>query len=146
MASLKEIRGIDIEVRTSDPENPESGQVWYNTTTELIKGYKQVVGTAWATGGSLNTARNSLAGAGTQTSALGYGGLTSPGNSNVTGATETYNGSSWTEVNNLNSARQQLGDAGTSTAALGVGGFDGSEVVLSVTELWNGSSWTEVGD
>ena len=57
MASLKEIRGIDIEVRTSDPENPESGQVWYNTTTELLKGYKQVVGNAWSTGGDLNTAR-----------------------------------------------------------------------------------------
>ena len=75
MASLKEIRGIDIEVRTSDPENPESGQVWYNTTTELLKGYKQVVGNAWATGGNLNTARNQTASAGTQTAGLAIAGV-----------------------------------------------------------------------
>src|SRR6056300_1388156 len=105
MASLKEIRGIDIEVRTSDPENPESGQVWYNTTTELLKGYRQVVGNAWSTGGDLNTARSFLGGVGTQTAGLAFGGNVPP----VTGATEQYDGTSWTEVNDLNTARRQSG-------------------------------------
>src|SRR6056300_374875 len=109
MASLKEIRGIDIEVRTSDPENPESGQVWYNTTTELLKGYKQVVGNAWSTGGDLNTARNQTAGTGTQTSALAFGGESPSG---ILAVTESYNGSSWTEVADLNTGRRSAGTSG----------------------------------
>jgi hypothetical protein len=42
--------------------------------------------------GSLNTARNYLAGAGIQTAALAFGG----GTPSVTGATEEYNGATWT--------------------------------------------------
>jgi hypothetical protein len=34
---------------------------------------------AWGSGGNLNLARNALAAAGTQTSALGFGGSPSPG-------------------------------------------------------------------
>jgi hypothetical protein len=45
---------------------------------------------AWASGGNLNTARNDLAGAGTQTAALGFWWKTPA----ATGATEEYNGSS----------------------------------------------------
>src|SRR5210317_332224 len=116
MASLKEIRGIDIEVRTSDPENPESGQVWYNTTTELLKGYKQVVGNAWSTGGSLNTARWSLGAAGTQTSSLAFGGASDGGAGT---SSEKYNGSTWTAVASLNTGRSTAGGAGAdNTAAL----------------------------
>jgi hypothetical protein len=40
--------------------------------------------------GSLNTARRHLAGCGTQTAGLGFG-----GQSPITGATEEYNGTSW---------------------------------------------------
>ena len=132
MASLKEIRGIDIEVRTSDPENPESGQVWYNTTTELLKGYKQVVGNAWSAGGNVNTARQFTAAAGTQTTALIFGGNSAPTTS--TSLTESYDGSSWTEVNDLNTVRQNLGGAGTSTAALA---FGGGPPAIDNTETWN---------
>jgi hypothetical protein len=48
----------------------------------------------------LNTARF-LAGAGTQTAGLAFGG----GNPSVTGATEEYDGNSWTTSPNLNTAR-----------------------------------------
>src|SRR6056300_100296 len=106
MASLKEIRGIDIEVRTSDPENPESGQVWYNTTTELLKGYKQVVGNAWSTGVDLNTTRYNLSGAGAQTTGLVFGGQNPP-SASAYGNTESYNGSTWTELNDMTTARSQ---------------------------------------
>jgi hypothetical protein len=44
-------------------------------------------GTSWSQADELNTARNSLAGAGTQTSALAFGGNTG----SITGATEEYN-------------------------------------------------------
>jgi hypothetical protein len=49
---------------------------------------------AWATGNNMNTAREGLAGAGTQTAALAFGGNVPP----YTGATEEYNGTSWTLI------------------------------------------------
>jgi hypothetical protein len=43
---------------------------------------------------ALNTARENLAGAGTQTAALAFGGYITPN----TAATEEYDGTSWTSV------------------------------------------------
>ena len=76
MATYKEIKGTDVEVVSSDPANPVTGQVWYNTTTQQLKGYKQFIGNAWSTGVSLNTARNNLSSTsgGTNSSGLGAGG------------------------------------------------------------------------
>jgi hypothetical protein len=49
----------------------------------------------------LNTARYTLAGGGTQTAALGFGGYDTA----VTDATESYDGSNWTTVASLATAR-----------------------------------------
>jgi hypothetical protein len=77
----------------------------------------------------MGTARYSLAGAGTNTAALGFGAYP------ITGATESWNGTNWTEVNDLNTARGYLGGVGTNTAALAFGGYDiGS---TTATEEWN---------
>ena len=72
MATYKEIHGTNIEALASDPSNPVDGQVWYNTTSNVLKGFKSI--NAWATTNSLNTARAYLGGGGTQTSALSFGG------------------------------------------------------------------------
>ena len=61
MTTYKEINGTDIEVVASDPSNPLVGEVWYNTTTQKLKGYRQVIGNAWSTGGNMGTARDFLA-------------------------------------------------------------------------------------
>jgi len=75
-------------------------------------------GTNWTEVNDLNTGRNSLADSGTVTSALAFGGATSP-----QGQTEQWNGTNWTEVNDLNTGRGALAGAGASnTAALGFGG------------------------
>jgi hypothetical protein len=52
-------------------------------------------GSTWTAGGSLNTARGGLAGAGTTNSCLAFG-----GNIHLlsTGATEEYDGTSWTTL------------------------------------------------
>jgi hypothetical protein len=55
------------------------------------KNMMELVGQHNPTG--LNTARHYLAGTGTQTAALAFGGFTAPAK---TGATEEYNGSTWT--------------------------------------------------
>jgi hypothetical protein len=90
MAEYINIRGQSIEVVASDPANPTQGQIWYNSTSNTLKGLGVSTAGAWATGNPLNTARQELGGAGTQTAALAFGG--SPP---VTGATEEYNGTSW---------------------------------------------------
>jgi hypothetical protein len=73
MTTFKEIRGTAIESVSTDPSNPEVGQIWYNNTIGVLKGYA-LVAAAWSAGGNMGTLRNRLAGAGIQTSALGFGG------------------------------------------------------------------------
>jgi hypothetical protein len=84
--------------------------------------------------GNLNTARNSLAGAGTQTAGLAFGGYMVQV---ITGATEEYDGSTWTTSLLLNTAREYLiAGAGTQTAALGFGGY--TTAATGATEEYDG--------
>jgi hypothetical protein len=58
MAEYINIKGQNIEVVASDPANPTLGQIWYNSTSNTLKGLGFGVTTAsWATGNNLNTAR-----------------------------------------------------------------------------------------
>jgi len=116
MATYKDIKGTNIEVLSSDPSNPELGQIWYNTTSQTLKGL-ELGSASWATGGNLGTARYQLGGAGTQTAGLAFGGA--PGTPN---ATEEYNGSSWTGGGNMGTGRRFLTGTGIQTAGLAIGG------------------------
>ena len=60
MATYKEIRGVNIQSLDADPTAVE-GDVWYNATTSILKMYSAAG--AWATGGNVNTARNSASSA-----------------------------------------------------------------------------------
>jgi hypothetical protein len=137
MSEYKGIKGFQVQTRTEDPapfaqalaDNPYAG--------------------SWSSGGSLNTARLGHGGAGTQTSALMFGGDNYPGGSapRERAETESYNGTSYTEVADLNQTRRVTAGAGASnTAAICVGGYTGPGVYTGQTETWNGSSWTEVND
>ena len=68
MTTYKEINGTDITVVSSDPSNPVTGEVWYNTTTQKLKGYQQVLGNAWSTGGNLGNTLDSFRNAGNSNS------------------------------------------------------------------------------
>ena len=141
MTTYKEIKGTQIKVLASDPSNPVEGQVWYNSTDNVLKGHTLTGAGSWSTGGTLNTARWIYThGAGTQTAGLVYGGESGPG-----AVTEAYNGTSWTEVNDLNQLRSAVAGVGAdNTTALVFGGA--APGITAVTELWNGSNWTEVND
>tara|TARA_R110000868_G_scaffold391551_1_gene661765 strand:+ start:829 stop:1800 length:972 start_codon:yes stop_codon:yes gene_type:complete len=140
MTTYKEINGTNIEAVSSDPANPVTGQVWYNTTTNVVKGLAQTTAGAWATGGNLNTGREQLGGAGaTRDAALAFGGSPPPAPT-AKAITESYNGTSWTEVNDLNSQRAFVTGAGTQTSAIAAGGDQYS----GVAESWNGTSWTSI--
>jgi hypothetical protein len=93
-------------------------------------------GSTWTSSpGSLNTARNNLAGCGTQTAALGFGQGAVP----VSGATELYDGSTWTSnPNSMGTGRYTLGGAGTQAAGLAFGGRTAVATVAN-TEEWTGA-------
>ena len=114
----KKLKGQTIQVTDTDPL-PYAG--------------------AWSSGGNLNQARYSLAGAGTQTAGLAFGGYSAPSRRTET---EEYNGTAWTESGDLNLARNELTGAGTQTSALAAGGY--STAATNDAETYNGSTWTEI--
>ena len=125
MATYKEIKGVTVQTRDTDP---------------VIGG---VAGGTWSTGGTLNSDRESWAGvSGTRDASITFGGYPgSPSNAN----TEKYDGTSWTEVNELNEGRHgNTGSVnGSQTATLC---FGGTSPVTTDNESWNGTNWTEVGE
>ena len=142
MAKLKDIKGSAIQYLAEDP-------------VEL-----GLEGGSWSSGGSLNTARSGIAGAGTQSAALAFGGnIANPPNTPQPyinqALTESYNGTSWTEVSDLNKARYtNQGGCGIQTAALMIGGYtfppsaspSPTIGIQTDVESWNGSSWTEIAE
>tara|TARA_R100001163_G_scaffold26339_1_gene21409 strand:+ start:428 stop:2230 length:1803 start_codon:yes stop_codon:yes gene_type:complete len=98
-------------------------------------------GNGWSEGTAINTDRRYLAGCGTLTAGLIFGGNKAPLPTKA-GDTEEYDGSSWTESGDLNTARQFMSRAGTQTAALAAGGTAGPGQVNN-SEEYNGTSWTE---
>jgi len=139
MTTFKEIRGTDILALSSDPANPELGQIWYNSSSGTLKGRLLANVNAWSSAPNVNTARYLAGGTGTQTAALAFGGQ--PGSGRTT-ATESYSGSAWTTVNSLNNAISHNPGFGTQTAAVSVGGINPSIANVTSTEKWNGTSWT----
>ena len=147
MTTYKKIYGQNIQIVSSDPSNPTLGQIWYNTSTNKLKGFRASAGGVWSTGTDMNTARSELATAGTYTASVVFGGRNAPGSPQFGGditKADKWNGSSWTlDSNSMNNTRAGLGGAGTQTAAVVFGGFSYPPyVVHSATELYNGSSWT----
>jgi hypothetical protein len=130
MAEYKGIKGFKVQYLSADPSDPNIGQTWYNSTSKDLKYTGATAAGAWATGNNMNTARTALAGCGTQTAALAFGGTPAP-----PGATEEYDGTNWTNPNPLNTARYSLAGCGTQTAALAFGG----EPVTGATEEYDGS-------
>jgi hypothetical protein len=138
MTTYKGINGFAVQSVGSDPSPLDEGQVWYNNASYAFKVASVTTAGTWASGGNLGTSRYAIAGAGTQTAALGFGGYTDPG---FSAATEEYDGTSWTAGGNLNTGRTGPGGAGTQTSALAFGG-QASPGATGATELYNGTSWT----
>ena len=133
-----------VQSVAADPSPVSAGDVWYNSTTGVLKA-GVFLADAWAAGGNLNTARVYLGSAigGTQTVALAFGGQTTA----RTAATEEYNGSTWTNnPTGLNTARAFISGAGTQTAGLAFGGTTDPGAAQTSTEKYDGSTWTTSGN
>ena len=142
MADYKGIKGFKIQSVSSDPSNLTKGQIWYNSTSAVVKG--RVIGVGgWSAGGALNNSRGWGGAAGTTgTAAMYFGGNENPTPPGAyTLETEQYNGTSWTEVGDLNTGRQQISGLGSQSDAMAVGG-QGATAETNASEHWNGTSWT----
>jgi hypothetical protein len=142
MTTYKEIKGQLIRSVSSDPTNPQLGQIWYNNTIGVLKGY-QSIGGAISSGGNLNTGRRTLAGAGTQTAGIAIAG----GPPSVADV-EEYDGSTWTSATGIPTATQQMGAGGTQAAAIAFGGqvVPPFAVIQNATYEYSGGSWTSGGN
>jgi len=144
VATYYDIKGQKVQNRASDPSPVSAGQVWYNSTSNTAK-FQGSQSASWSSGGNLNTSRSQLAGAGTQTAGLIFGGsvTNSTAPSVTNGAkTESYNGTSWTNSPNKNNATRQQSGFGIQTAAVSFGGYQDPAGYYNGTEEYNGSSWS----
>ena len=116
MTTFKEIRGQLIKSLASDPSPTTPGDMWYNSTTKLLKG-TLVSTAAWASGGNFPDSRRGGLSAGTQTASFYAGGYTS----GTLTSTKIYNGSSWTAGPTFNESKFLGACSGVSTAAIANG-------------------------
>jgi hypothetical protein len=127
------------------------GTAFQSAVEEFNSSASTFTAAAWASSGSMNVARDRLAGAGTQTAALGFGSEAPPGAGTAGNKSESYDGTSWTETPTIQTNRDSLAGAGTQTAALAFAGDSqvppsGGAATTGATEEWNGSSWSEQSD
>jgi hypothetical protein len=153
MATYYGTYGQKVQYLASDPSDPQTGQVWYNSTSATLKVRQDGVVNAWAIGGNYPLGVSSVMSAGIQTAGIAFGGNSEPFNPSDIYQTLTaeYNGTAWTNnPTGLNTARSSGGGCGTQTATLA---FNGSAAgapaptgaVLN-TESYNGSTWTNVNN
>jgi len=147
MTTFKQIRGNLIKSTSTDPANPQEGQIWYNSTSQVLKGEEFLE--AWASGGNLPAPVSANQGAGTQTAALSISGQpTAPGTAATT-ATNEYDGSAWTAGGSLAAGAASYGGAsatkGSQTASLYWGGYNPTPPPAgyrTTVSSYDGSSWT----
>ena len=141
MAEYKGIRGFTIQSLASDPTNLTAGQIWYNTTSTVLKGYVAGAG-AWSSANPCNNKNQGTGNLGTQTAAMYAGGKTgSPTVTTSVDTSETYDGTSWTETNDLTTAVYANAAFGTTTAGVSCGGRNAANTYQDRTEEYDGTCW-----
>ena len=144
MSTYEQLKGLKVKYLSADTSGDRlvEGELFYNSTDFGLKSH--IATAVWSAGGALGTGRYLVAGAGTQTASLAFGGLSIQPATN-SNATEEYNGSGWTTGGNLSAVKRNLGGAGTQTAGLGFGGR-GPDADTVSTEEYGGASWTAGGN
>ena len=138
MADLKEIKGLNIPARASDPTNPVAGEIWYNTTSNVTKGQIITSLGSFSTAPNLNNIHRASGASGTSANSALVFGSEAPGTAAKN--TESYDGSTWTNVNPSVQDMDYSNGFGTQTSAVAAG--DGGPEGANSTSLWDGTSWT----
>jgi len=134
MSTFKEIQGQNIRSLSSDPSPISNGDIWYNSTSQTLKGVVAIG--AWSSGTNMPEGNYGAGSCGAQTAFLYFGGSPYPAKTN---ATREYDGTNWTTTGNFTSSRGYLGGCGTQTAALGAGGYAPN---TTASAEYDGSTWT----
>ena len=137
MATYRSIVGQKIKKVTSDPSNPIEGQMWYNSTSGILKVRLTAPG-AWAASNTFPDSRRAGYTTGTQTASIYAGGYTS----GTVDTTKSYNGTSWSSGPTFYESKFLGGTAGTQTAAITFCGNCPAGANRNSSGTWNGSSWT----
>jgi len=92
----------------------------FNPTPSIVATHLEYDGSSWTSGGSLNTGRFGLGGAGTTSNGLAFKGATPSAQS----IAEQYNGTAWATASSTATAAYYVGSAGNSlpTGALSISG------------------------
>lgn len=139
MAAYKDLVGQKITKVTSNPGEPKTGQMWYNSTDGKLRGLGII--SAWSSSSPMTFGREwGSSGIGTQAANIVAGGYDYNPDAR-TAQTEEYNGSGWENITNINVVKYVAGGTGSTTAGLVFGGS--SPPFTADTEEWNGSSWSE---
>ena len=139
MANYININGNNIPIRASDPSNPIIGEVWYNLTTNQLKGQGATTTGSFSTGGSMSNARAQVnGGIGTKDATIAAGLTVDDGTS------EEYNGTAWSGGGSLNNAGVVGTGAGTLSAGSRFGGIQPTPLGKDSNyhEQYDGTSWT----
>ena len=138
--------GGGFEKVASDPPSPVEGDIWFNTTSNIVKGYVfSATPASWSTGGTTSRGFRGGGGFGGSTGAILFGGSDGePAPNPNTNVSESYNGTSWTSAPNYPFAHRDSAGTGTSTAGLGICGHSSTGSISTCNE-WDGSGWTGTG-
>jgi len=160
MASYINIHGNNIPIRASDPSNPLLGEIWYNSTTNLLKGRLASGAAAWSSLANRNNGMDSNSGmGGTITDAVVFGGYQAPGNPapipaapgvGYSAITEKWDGTAWTNTGAMNNGGSGVVSWGASSsdaiAANRYADRPGAVLYTNSTESFNGSTWTSLNN
>jgi hypothetical protein len=145
MATYNEIKGDTVEIRATDPTNPVEGEVWYNSTTGVLKGYENIGG-AWASANNSNTQSEGPASFGDKTGLVSVGGYGPSGPAGAhSDAVEEYDGTTWTTATVYPTTNYAGQGCGTLTSGLVAGGNSGGATFLTAANKYDGTSWTSTG-
>ena len=140
MAAYKDLVGQKITKVTSNPGEPKTGQMWYNSTDGKLRGLGILE--AWSSATDALYPSYNTTGFGAQTGSVFVGG-SYPGYVNLT---QEYNGSGFSTGGNYPESRGSIGTAGVLTAGLAWGGNSAPEFESQLTNEYNGTSWTNVNN
>lgn len=146
MAAYKDLVGQKITKVTSNPGEPKTGQMWYNSTDGNLK----ALGILEAISSASPLVYTNFSGGtfGAQTAAVIAGGYSPPTNPPSHGTpynhSQEYNGTNWSVGGDLNTARTNLFGFGVETAGVVASGFLTTN--LNAVEEYNGTAFTSVNN
>jgi hypothetical protein len=136
--------GGGFEKVASDPPSPTEGDIWYNTTSNTVKGYVfATTSSSFASGGTYPVTGRQIAQATTSaTDGFAFGGVNAVPGAGRTNASNTYDGTTWTATPSVPQGANHAG-FGTSTAAIAAGSNAYPPIgTFDNAYSWNGSTWS----